>query len=212
MGQHPKLTLALSCLMRPAPEGTAEPPLVPAESGFGLPAVAVDPPVSAPLRLLAEPLDHLPPVHGRGPLPAPAAAVQGDDGGPHPEILPGVAVVALGIEGGVGQHPVPSDGQGRLGHRRSELRGVVGRAGGDPRPGEEVAPGIHGDGELGPQPGRVFPPGPLEEVAGGVTALQAGPVDRGGRLRPDQAAIGCGRGGAQQEDDGLPFFSSRAAA
>jgi hypothetical protein len=121
-------------------------------------------------------------------------------------------VVGLGIERGVGQHPVPGDDQGRLGHHRGELRGVVGRAGADTRPGEEVAGGIDRDRELGPQAGGVLLAGPLEEVPGGVPALQPGAIDRGGRLVADQAAVGCGRGGAVEEDDGLPLLSSRAAA
>ena len=65
-----------------------------------------------------------------GPLPALPAAVERDDGGPDPEVLPAVPVVLLAVERGVGQHPVPGDDQGRLGHDRAELRGVVGRAGG----------------------------------------------------------------------------------
>ena len=62
-------------------------------------------------------------------------------------------MVLFTVERGVGQHPVPGDGQGRLGQDRAQLGGIVGRAGGDGGPGEEVALGIARDGELGPQPG-----------------------------------------------------------
>jgi hypothetical protein len=209
MGQHPEAALPLAGRIGPPAEGTPEPPLVPAERGLGLPPLAVHPPVPAPLRLLAEPLDHLPPVLGLGPLAAPVAAVERDDGGPHPEVLPAVPVVLLGIERGVGQHPVPGDGQRRLGHDGLELRGVVGRAGRDAGPGEEVAVRIDGDGDLGPQPRGVLAAGSLEEVAGGVAALQPGGIDSRGRPVADQAAVGCGRGGAVEEDDELPFLSSR---
>jgi hypothetical protein len=212
MGQHPKLALPLSGFIGSGTEGAPESPLVPAEGGFGLPPLAVHPPVTTALRLLAEPLDHLPAVRGLRPLPASAPAVQGDDGGPDPEFLPGVGVVGLGVERRVGQHSVPGDHQRRLGHDRGELRGVVGRAGADTRPGEEVGLGIDGDGELGPQPGRVLTPGPFEVVAGGMPALQPGAVHRGRRVVADQAAVGCGRGGAGEEDDGLPFLSSLPAA
>lgn len=212
MSQDTKLALPLPGRIRPGTEGTAQPPLVPAEGGFGLPPLAVHPLVPAPLGLLAEPLDHLPPICGFRPLPALPARVERDHGGPDIEFLPGIPVVILGIERGVGQHPVPGDDQGRLGQDRGELRGVVGRAGGDRRPGEEVAPGVAGDGELGPQPGRVLLAGPLEEVPGRVPALQPGAIDGGGRLLADQAAVGCGRGGPEEEADDLPFFSSRAAA
>jgi hypothetical protein len=212
VGEYPKPALPLSGLIRPGTESTPEPALVPAERGLRLPTLAIDALVPAALRLLAEPLDHLPPVCGLGPLAAPPAAVQRDDGGPHPEVLPGVPVVFLGIERGVGQDTIPVEYEGRLGHDRAELRGIITRAGGDGGPGEEMTPGVAGDGQLGPQPGRVFPPGPLEEVPGGVPTLQPGAIDRGGRLVTDQAAVDCGRGGAQEEADDLPFFSSRPAA
>src|SRR6188508_1746427 len=93
--------------LRPAPEGTAEPTLVPAERRFRLPPLAIHPLVPAPPPLLAEPLDHLPPVRRLRPLPAAAAAVQRDHRGPDPEVLPAVPVVLLAVERGIGQHPVP---------------------------------------------------------------------------------------------------------
>lgn len=212
VGEDAELALPLAGGIRPGTEGAAEPPLVPAERGLDGPPQTVHAPGSAPLGLLAEPLDHLPPELGFGPLPALAAGVDRDDGGTHPEILPRVPVVRLGIECGVGQNPVPGDDQGRLGHDRSELGGVIRRAGGDGRPGEEVGLGVAGDGQLGPQPGRVLAAGPLEEVPGRVPALQPGPVDGRGRFLTDQAAIGCGRGGTEKEEDDLPLFSSREAA
>ena len=211
MGEDAEAALPLAGRIRPTAQRAAEPPLVPREGGLGLPPLAVHPGVPAALGLLAEPPDHLPPVAGLRPLPAPVAAVERDDGGPHPEVLPGVAVVLLGIERGVGQHPVPGDGQGRLVQDGGELGGIVGRAGGDGGPGEEVAAGLDGDRQLGPQPGGVLAAGPLEEVPGRVAALQPGPVHRRGRLLADQAGLGRGRGGAEQEDE-LPFFSSRCSA
>src|SRR5262245_14481562 len=165
VGEYPELTLPFPGLLRPGPEGTPEPPLVPAERGLRLPPLAVDPAVPAARGLLAEALDHLPPVLRLGPLPAAAAAVQGDHGGPYPEILPGIPMVVLGIERGVGQDPGPRENEGRLGHDRAELGGVVTRAGGDGGPGQEVALGVARDGELGPEAGRVLLAGPLEEVA-----------------------------------------------
>jgi hypothetical protein len=116
-------------------------------------------------------------------------------------------VVGLAVERSVGEHPIPVDGQGGLGHDRAELGGVVGRAGGHGGPGQEVAVGITGDGELGP--GDVLGPRPAGEVPGRVPALQPGGIDRCRRLVRDQPAVGCGRGGAEEEDDELPFFKSR---
>jgi hypothetical protein len=212
VGKDPKLALPLPTRVRPPAEGTPQSALVSAKRRFGLPPLTVHPMVPASRRLLPEPLDHLPPVLGLRPLPALPAGVQGDHGGPHPEVLPGVPVVRLGIERGVGQDAIPGHGQGRLGEDPGELGGIVGRAGGGGRPGEEVAPGVTRDGQLGPQPGRVLPAGSLEEIPGRMPAFQAGAIDRGGRLRADQAAVGCGRSGPEEEDDDLPFFSSRAAA
>src|SRR4051812_32109816 len=100
VGQYPKLALPLPGRIRPGTEGAAESPLVPAEGGFGLPPLAVHPLVSAALGLLAESLDHLPPVRGFRPLPAPPAGVDRDDGGPDAQILAAVPVVVLGIERG----------------------------------------------------------------------------------------------------------------
>jgi hypothetical protein len=58
----------------------------------------------------------------------------------------------------------------------------------------------------------VLAAGSLEEVPGRVPALQPGPVHGGGRLLADQAAVLCGRGGAEQEDDEVPLFKSRCSA
>lgn len=146
MGEHPELTLPLPGGVRPPAEGAPEPPLVPGEGRLDLPPLAEHPPVPGALRLLPEPLDHLPPELGFGPLPALAAGVNRDDGGTHPEVLPRVPVVLLGIECGVGQNPVPGDDEGRLGQDRGELGGVIRRAGGDGRPGEEMGLGVAGDG------------------------------------------------------------------
>jgi hypothetical protein len=138
---------------------------VPGEGGLHLPSLAEHPTVPAAFGLLAEPFDHLPPVLGLGPLAAVPPTIQGDHGGPNPEVFAARSVVVFTVERGVSQHPIPGHGQGRLDHDRTQLRGVVGRAGGDGGPGEEVALRIAGDGEFGPQPRGVLAFGPLEEVA-----------------------------------------------
>lgn len=185
---------------------------MPGEGGLGLPPLAEHATVLAALGLLAEPLDHLPPVPGLGPLAPVPPAIQRDHGGPHPEVFAAVPVVLFTVERGIGQHPVPGDGQGRLGHDRAQLRRVVGRTRGNGGPGEEMAVGIAGDGEFGPQPGRVLAPGPLEEVPRRVPALQPRPIDGGGGRIGDQAGVLCGRSGTQKEDDIGPPFNSRCSA
>lgn len=185
---------------------------MPREGGLHLPSLAEHPAVAAAFGLLAEPLDHLPPVPSLGPLAAMPPGIQRDYGGPDPEAFAAIAVMTFTIERGVGQHPIPGDGQRGLGHDRAQLRGIVGRAGGHGGPGEEVAPRIAGDGQLGPQPGGVLASGSLEEVARGASALQSGPIDRRCRRIGDQAAVLCGRGGTQKEDDVGPPFSSRCSA
>jgi hypothetical protein len=60
--------------------------------------------------------------------------------------------------------------------------------------------------------GRLLAAGPLEEVLGGVTALQAGGIDGGLRLVTDQAALLGARGGLEEEQDEVPFFKSRCSA
>src|SRR5262249_7970846 len=78
--------------------------------------------------------------------------------------------------------------------------------------GEEVAAGVAGDGQLGPQPRAVLATSPLEEVVRGVPTLHPGGID--GRRGPltDQAGLLGAQGGLEEEEDELPFFSSRAAA
>src|SRR2546423_12295544 len=74
VGQDPEAALPLAGVIGPAAQRAPEPPLVPAERGLGLPPLAVHPAVPAALGLLPEPLGHLPPGPGLGPLPAPGAA------------------------------------------------------------------------------------------------------------------------------------------
>jgi hypothetical protein len=121
-------------------------------------------------------------------------------------------VVRFGIEGGVGQHPVPKDQQGRQEQDRGELRRIVGRAERDGSPGNEVRMGIEGGGQLGPTLGRVLALGAGDEVSGGVAAIQAGGIDGDGGLLGDQFGFECGRDGALEEVDEDPPFSSRPKA
>jgi len=71
---------------------------------------------------------------------------------------------------------------------------------------------IAGDGQLDPGLGAELAAGPLEEVAGSVSALQAGGINGSGGLGLDQAARLGARGGLEEEQDELPFFNSRWAA
>jgi hypothetical protein len=75
-----------------------------------------------------------------------------------------------------------------------------------------VAVRITDRGKLGPQTGSVLAASTLEEIAGGLPALQAGGIDGGLGLVADQAALLGARGGLEEEQDNLPFFNSRPAA
>src|SRR4051794_41804217 len=115
VGEYPKPTSPPPGLTRPGPEGAPEPPLVPAERGLGLPPLAVHPAVPAAPGLLPEPPDHLPPVRGLRPPPAPVAAGPRGDGGAGAGGLPAVTGGGVGGEGGGGPPPGPGGGGGRPG-------------------------------------------------------------------------------------------------
>ena len=121
-------------------------------------------------------------------------------------------MVRLGIECGIGQHPVPGDAQGGQEQDGCELRGVVGRANRDGGTGNEVRVSIDGGGQLGPGPGRVFALGSGDEVSGGVPAVQARGIDGDGGLFGDQFGFECGRDGTFEEVDEDPPFKSRPSA
>jgi hypothetical protein len=212
MGENAEVTFALTGLIGLATQGRAEESLVPREGALGLPALAVDAPVPAALWLPAAAFDHLPTVARQRPLPALVAAVQRDHGGADAQLFAAVAVALLAVERGIAEHPVVAHSQRRLGHHRAQLRRVVGRPQADGGAGQEVAGGVAGDRQLGPQPGVVLTAGALEEVARGVPALQPGGIDGRGRLLADQAALFGARAGPVQEQDELPFFSSLLAA
>jgi hypothetical protein len=94
----------------------------------------------------------------------------------------------------------------------AELRGVVAGSDRDGGRGEEMAGRIADDGQFRPGAAGQLRAGPLEEVLGGVAALQASGVDSGLGPLADQAALLGARGGLEEEADDFPFFSSRPAA
>src|SRR5947209_18897829 len=71
VGQHAEVAFALPAVVGSAIQGTTEPPLVPGEGRFRLPALAVHTAAAAALRLLPESADRLPPGPRLGPLAAP---------------------------------------------------------------------------------------------------------------------------------------------
>ncbi len=212
MSKYTQITFTLTRCVGLATQGRAEQTLVPRERTLCLPTLPVHAPVPTTSRLLAEPPHHLPPVAAPRPLPPPVATVQGDHRRADAQVLPAVTVALLAVERRVAEYPVVMDRQRSLGHDRAELGRIVGGAEADSRRGEEVAGRIASDGQLRPQPGIVLATGPLEEVAGGVPALQAGGIDGRCGLLADQTALLCARGGAMEEQDERPFFSSLLAA
>jgi hypothetical protein len=189
----------------------AEPAFVPAEGALDLPPLAEHTLVPVAILAWAEVTGHLGTI-----LPARfalvAAWVDRDHARADTQALAREPVVGFGIERGIGQHPVPGQAQGRQEQDRRKLRGIVGRAGGDRGPGEEVGMRIGRDRQLGPGAGRVLALGSGDEITRRVPAIQPGGIDGNGRLLRDQAAVGCGRDGTFEEVEEDPPFSSRASA
>lgn len=211
MSQYAEEALALATVVGAPGDGAAEPALVPGKGALGLPPLAEHPLVPVALGAGAEVPGHLGPVLAAR-FAIMAARVDRDYRRADAQLLPRLSVVRLGVERGVRQHPVPKDQQGRQEQDRGELRGVVGRAGGDGGTGDEVRMRVEGGGQLRPGAGRVLGAAAGDEVSGGVAAIQAGGID--GRSGPlgDQAAVECGRDGALEEVDEDPPFKSRPSA
>jgi hypothetical protein len=212
MCQHAEIAFTFSRSVRTAGQRTPQPTLVTGKRRLRLPTLTEHPTVTRTLRLIAKPLHHLSSIACLGPLAALATTVQRNHGRPDRKVLAAIPMVSLAVESRVSQDAVPVHGQGRLSHDPTQLWRIVGRAGGHRGPGDEVACDVDRDGELGPEPRGVAASGSREEVSRGVTALQARAVDGSRRRVADQAAVGCGRGGSEEEADNLPFFSSRWAA
>lgn len=212
MGQHTEVAFSFPRGVRSAAQRTAQPTLVSREGGLHLPTLAEHSTVSRALRLLPKPLHHLSTVLRLRPLAPLATSVQGNHRRPDLQILAAIPMMGLTVEGGIGQQAVPIHDQGRLGHDRTQLRRIVGRASGDRGSSNEVTGSIDRDRELGPEPRRVAASGSLEEVSRGVTAFETCAVDGDRWNFSDQTAIDCGRGGTVEEANDLPFFSSRWAA
>jgi hypothetical protein len=211
VGHHAEVALAHTGFVGPTEQGAAEPALVSAESTLGLPPLAEHPLVPVTFLARAEVPGHLTAVPAMRRCVV-AARVDRDHRRADPQILPRLSVVNFGVECGVRQHPVPNDQQGRQEQDRGELRGVVGRAGGDGGPGDEVRVGVDGGGQLGPGAGRVLALGARNEVPRGVAAVEPGGIDGDGRLLGDQFGLECGRDGAFEEVDEAPPFRSRPSA
>ena len=189
----------------------AEPPLVSAECALGLPPLAVYPLVTGALGARAEVPSHLGPVAARW-HPVVPARVDRDHRRADAQALAREPVVVLGVERGIGQHPIPEDQQRRQQQDRSELRGIVGRAECDRGTGDEVGVRIDRSGQLGPTACGVLAFGTGDEVSGGVTAVETGGIDGDGGSFGDQLALDRGRNGAFEEVEEAPPFNSRSWA
>lgn len=213
MCQYAEVALAGAARVGPPEQGAAEAALVAAERALGLPPLAVHPLVPGTRGPGPEVPRHLVAVRAPDRTGATAPAEHRDHGRADAQAVPREPVVVFRVERGVGQHPVPPHAQegGREQNRR-ELRGVVGRAEGDGRPGEEVRVGVAGGRQLGVRPGGVLALRAGDEVPGRVAGVQPGGVDGGGRLLGDQAGVARGRDGAAEEVEEDPPFSSRPSA
>lgn len=211
MGQDAEVAFAFAAVVGPPGHGTAEPALVPGEGALGLPPLAEHALVSVARLALAEVTGHLAAVRAAR-FALVAARVDRDHARADPQIRSSEPVMLLGVECGIGQHPVPGDAQSGQQQNGCELRGVVGRADRDGGPGDEVRVGIDGGGQLGPGARGVLALGSGDEVARGVPAVQAGGIDGDRGCLGDQFGLERGRDGALEEVDEDPPFSSRPSA
>ena len=179
MGEHAEVALAGAAVVGAPGDGAAEPSLVSGKGALGLPPLTEHPLVPVALLALTEVAGHLGSVCAARRAVVPAR-VDRDHTRADAQVLPCEPVMRLGIECGIGQHPVPGEAQRRQQQNGCELRGVVGRAKCDGGPGDEVRVGIDGGGQLGPTFGRVRALGSGDEVARGVAAVQAGGIDGDG--------------------------------
>jgi hypothetical protein len=205
---HPEEAFSLAAVLGTPGDGTAESSLVSTEGTFGLPPLAEHPLVPVPLLTRAEVTRHLGAVLAARFALVPTR-VDRDHACADAQVLPRETVVLLGVERGIGQHPVPSDQQGRQEQDGRELGGIVGRAGGDRGTGDEMGVGVDGGGQLGPGAGGMLSAAAGDEVTRGVPAIQARGIDSDGRLIGDQPRVDCGRDGALEEVDEGPPFKSR---
>lgn len=211
MCEHAQEALALATGVGAPVNGAAEAPLVSGERALHLPPLTEHPRVPVALGPRAEVPRHLRPVRAaRCALVTPR--VDRDHRRADAQLFAGQAVVGFGIERGVGEHAVPRDAQGGQQQDRCELWGVVGGAGGDGGPGDEVRAGVAGDGQLGPRAGRVCAVGAGNEVPRRVPGIQPGGIDGNGRLGGDQAGVTRARNGAFEEIEERPPFNSRSWA
>jgi len=211
VSQHAEVALTLAAVVGAPVNRATEPALVTGEGALDLPPLSEHATGAASLGLRAEPPGHLAAVFPVGGHIV-AAGVNRDDGGSDAQLLAGEPVMGFGVEGRIGQHSVPGQAQGRQEQDRGELRGIVGRPGGDRGPGEEVGVRVGRDGELGPRASRVLALGAGDEVPRRVPAIQPGRIDGDGRLVRDQAALGRGYDGAAEEVEERPPFNSRPSA
>jgi hypothetical protein len=184
---------------------------VSAEGALSLPPLAEHPLVPVAFLARAEVAGYLGPVLTARRAVV-AARVNRDHTRADPQIFPREAMMFLGVERGVGQHPVPGDAQSGQEQNGCELWGVVGRADGNGGPGDEVRMGVDGGGQLRPTAGRVLALGAGDEVTRGVPAVEPGGIDGDGRLFGDQFGFDGGRDGALEEVEEAPPFSSRPSA
>ena len=183
----------------------AQYPLELRDGAFHLPAVAVD--------TLGETSAHLAPVSAPGRSGAATPRIKGNDRGADAELFSAEAVVVLAIVAGISQHAVEGNVLGRQDHGWGELRGVVAGTGTHHGARKQMAAGVTTQSQLRPTSTAEGPVTlPVDVVRAGMSALQAGGVERPFGTLVDQAeGVGALENGPEH---GLksPFFSNRFSA
>lgn len=156
-----------------------------AEAALGMPALVVERAVEA--------FAHAPPIWRLRPASPGVAPVEADDRAPDTEFFATEPVIVLGIVASVAQDGSDRNQPPCLPQGGSEVGRVLARPNAGDRAQDEVGGGVEDGGQLRPGSLSVALSGRSShaEVGTDVTGLQSGGIDRGDRLRTDQAARPC---------------------
>lgn len=205
MSQNSQRTLAAAARFAAGAYSAAQYALELRDGALHLPAVGV--------YTFGETSAHLAPISALGRSRAATPRVKRNDRGADAELLSAQAVVMLAIVGGISQQAVEGNVLGRQDHGCAELRGVVAGTSTDHRAREQMGARMATYSQLRPAAPAEGPVTlPVDVVQAGMSALQAGRVERPFGTLIDQAEGVGPLENASEQRLKSPFFSSRFSA